>query len=137
MRGYMFRNRWFALLFVALTLAGVTTLVGTEEGHGALQDATDQIAQQKAQAEQLTSATQSTPSTDGSAEEVVLASDEDLIDPAQGEDPTPIDEFAAANPPDPEEVSDDVVIVSREVAGQTTQVQGPPSDGNGPQQASQ
>jgi hypothetical protein len=54
-----------------------------------------------------------------------------LIDPAQGEDPTPIDEFAAANPPDSEAVSDDVVIVSREVPGQAqqqvpAQVQAPP-----------
>ena len=117
MRGYMFRNRWFALLFVALTLAGVTTLVGTEKSHGALQDATDQIAQQKAQAEQLTSATQESSSSDD-ADNVVMAADEELIDPAQGEDPTPIDEFAAANPPDPEDVSDDVVIVSRDVPGQ-------------------
>ena len=117
MRGYVFRNRWFALLFVALTLAGVTTLVGTEKSHGALQDATDQIAQQKAQAEQLTSATQESSSSDD-ADNVVMAADEDLIDPAQGEDPTPIDEFAAANPPDPEDVSDDVVIVSRDVPGQ-------------------
>lgn len=117
MRGYMFRNRWFALLFVALTLAGVTTLVGTEKSHGALQDATDQIAQQKAQAEQLTSASQESSSSDD-ADNVVMAADEDLIDPAQGEDPTPIDEFAAANPPDPEDVSGDVVIVSRDVPGQ-------------------
>ena len=117
MRGYMFRNRWLALLFVALTLAGVTTLVGTEKSHGALQDATDQIAQQKAQAEQLTSATQESSSSDD-ADNVVMAADEELIDPAQGEDPTPIDEFAAANPPDPEDVSDDVVIVSRDVPGQ-------------------
>ena len=116
MRGYMFRNRWFALLFVALTLAGVTTLVGTEKSHGALQDATDQIAQQKAQAEQLTSATQESSSSDD-ADNVVMAADEELIDPAQGEDPTPIDEFAAANAPDPEDVSDDVVIVSRDVPG--------------------
>ena len=118
MRGYMFRNRWFALLFVALTLAGVTTLVGTEKSHGALQDATDQIAQQKAQAEQLTSATQESSSSDD-ADNVVMAADEDLIDPAQGEDPTPIDEFAAANPPDPAEMSNDVVIVSRDVPGQS------------------
>jgi len=118
MRGYMFRNRWFALLFVALTLAGVTTLVGTEKGHGALQDATDQIARQKAQADQMTSATQESPSADVSADSIPLAADEDLIDPAEGEDPTPIDEFAAANPPDPEDVSDDVVIVSRDVPGQ-------------------
>lgn len=117
MRGYMFRNRWFALLFVALTLAGVTTLVGTEKSHGALQDATDQIAQQKAQAEQLTGTAQDAPPSDESADNVVMAADEELIDPAQGEDPTPIDEFAAANPPDPEDVSDDVVIVSRDVPG--------------------
>ncbi|WP_126176768.1 hypothetical protein [Tsuneonella rigui] len=114
----MFRNRWFALLFVALTLAGVTTLVGTEKSHGALQDATDQIAQQKAQAEQLTGVTQEVSPSDESGDNVVMATDEELIDPAQGEDPTPIDEFATANPPDPAEMSNDVVIVSRDVPGQ-------------------
>ena len=115
MRGYMFRNRWFALLFVALTLAGVTTLVGTEEGHGALQDAAGQIAQQRAQAEQLTSATQEPAASEVSADDVVMAAEEDLIDPAQGEDPTPVDEFATANPPDPEEIADEVMIVSRDL----------------------
>ena len=39
MRGYMFRNRWFALLFVCLTLAGVTKLVGTDRESGAIQEA--------------------------------------------------------------------------------------------------
>lgn len=123
MRGYMFRNRWGALLFVCLTLAGVATLVGTEEGEGTIKHAADQIAQQKAQADRLTTDTQAPPRpASGPAETVVLSADEELIDPATGEDPTPVDEFAAANPADPDaDVSDQVVIVSRDVAGQPAQ----------------
>jgi hypothetical protein len=121
----MFRNRWGALLFVCLTLAGAATLVGTEEGEGAIQQATDQIAQQRAQAEQLTADMQAPAQPAGDpTETVVLSSDEDLIDPATGEDPTPIDEFAAANPADRDaDVSDEVVIVSRDAAGQPAQGQ--------------
>jgi hypothetical protein len=115
----MFRNRWGALLFVALTLAGVTTLIGTEGGEGAIKHAADQIAQQKAEAERLTTATQESPKAVASpAEAVVLSADEELIDPATGEDPTPIDEFATTDPADPNAaISDDVVIVSRDVGG--------------------
>ena len=115
MRGYMFRNRWGALLFVCLTLAGAATLVGTETGEGAIQQATDQIAQQKAQADRLTTDTQAPAQpTRKTAETVVWSADEDLIDPATGEDPTPIDEFAATNPTTPDaEIPDEVTIVSR------------------------
>ena len=116
MRGYMFRNRWGALLFVCITLAGAASLVGTEDGQGAIQQATDEIAQQKAQADQWTTDTQEPPAAPASATAttVVSSSDEDLIDPAIGIDPTPIDEFAAANPAEPDaEVADEVVIVSR------------------------
>jgi hypothetical protein len=115
MRGYMFRNRWGALLFVCITLAGAASLVGTEEGQGAIQQATDEIAQQKAQADQWTTDTQapSAATASATATTVVSTSDEDLIDPATGIDPTPIDEFAAANPADSDAEVDEVVIVSR------------------------
>lgn len=121
MRGYMFRNRWGALLFVGLTLAGVTTLVGTEREDGALQQAADQIAEQRAQAERMTEnldaafADEAAAADDGAV--VMMADEEDLIDPAVGEDPTPIDEFAAANPDDSHEPAEEVIIVSREDAG--------------------
>lgn len=115
MRGYMFRNRWFALLFVCLTLAGVTKLVGTDRESGAIQEAAGQLAETRAQAEQFSSATQEPAAEITDEPDVMeLASDEDLIDPAVGEDPTPADDFI----PDDmsaEEPSDEVVIVSNEV----------------------
>jgi hypothetical protein len=125
MRGYMFRNRWGAVLFVALTLAGVTTLIGSEDEEGAIRQATDRIAQQRAEADRLTTDTQEPPpAAPTPAETVVLSADEELIDPAIGEDPTPIDEF---NPTDPDaEISDEVVIVSRDASDQPGQA---PSNG--------
>ena len=105
MRGYMFRNRWFALLFVAVTLAGVTRLVGTEKDRGAIDAAANEIVEQKAQADQFAGdmAAAEVPQDDFSVE---FTSDEELIDAAVGEDPTPVDEFAqqqaAENPPEPE-----------------------------------
>ena len=128
MRGYMFRNRWGALLFVALTLAGVTKLVGTEKGDGAIPQAADQFSRQKADAEQLTG-DRSSSLERKSAPPVQLMPDEELIDPAVGIDPTPIDEFAAANPEEDEEIADKVVIVSRDAEGAAAgdaQVAAPP-----------
>jgi hypothetical protein len=127
MRGYMFRNRWGALLFVGITLAGVTTLVGTGGSDGAIQQAADQLANQKAEAERLTAPPEvNTPvAAEVPSDTVILAADEELIDPATGEDPTPVDEFAAANPADPEEPADTAVILSREVAPQPAQPPAP------------
>lgn len=122
MRGYMFRNRWFALLFVGITLAGVTRLVGTGEDHGAIQEAADQIAETRAQAEQMTTETAALAG-EADAVETAFAEDEELIDQALGEDPTPIDEFAAANPAEPEVPTDEVIIVSRDVPGQPAPAQ--------------
>ena len=125
MRGYMFRNRWGAMLFVALTLASVTTLIGSEDGEGAIKQATDRIAQQKAEADRLTTDTQQAPpAAAGPAETIFLSAYEELIDPATGEDPTPIDEFNPSDPSDPNaEIADEVVIVSRDVGGQPAQAQ--------------
>ena len=97
MRGYMFRNRWLAMLFVALVLAGVTRVVGTGKGDGIIDEATEQLAAQRERAEALSDeieaeAPERAETEDDAAE--LLASDEDLIDPAIGEDPTPPDEFA-------------------------------------------
>ena len=114
MRGYMFRNRWFALLFVCITLAGVTKLVGTDKEQGTIQQAAGQIAAQRAQAEQTTTATQETPAEAG-ADDVPYADDDELIDEAVGEDPTPIDDFAATSSEDADGSSDEVTVVSREV----------------------
>ncbi len=115
MRGYMFRNRWWALVFVGLVLAGVTRIVGTGEGDGALDEAAQQIAKQRDIAEQFTSDTAPTESIDDVA--IEFTSDEELIDAAVGDDPTPPDDVVEE--PDPEVVpSDEVVIVSQDVAGQ-------------------
>ena len=119
MRGYMFRNRWFALLFVATTLAGVTKLIGTDKDQGSLQQAAGQIAVQKAQAERMTTDTQTSSNDSISAGEPPLADDEELIDDATGEDPTPVDEFAASNPTEPAVPVDEVTIISRDVPGQS------------------
>ena len=100
MRGYMFRNRWLAMLFVALVLAGVTRVGGTGKGDGIIDEATEQLAAQRERAEALSDeieaeAPEQAETEDDAAE--LLASDEDLIDPAIGEDPTPPDEFADDN----------------------------------------
>ncbi len=123
MRGYMFRNRWGALFFVGLTLAGVTTLVGTDKEDGALQQATDQIALQKAQADQLMAGPGAMMETGTPSAAAVLVPEEELIDQALGEDPTPIDEFATAHPDeDVPADGDTVIIVSRDGAGGQTPV---------------
>lgn len=119
MRGYMFRNRWFALLFVAVTLAGVTRLIGTEGEKGAIGDATDHFVEQKTETEKfVTEMSEPAPMDEGPDISVEFTSDEELIDPAMGEDPTPVDEFAAQqaaeNPPEPE-----VTLVNPVTAGQT------------------
>jgi hypothetical protein len=115
MRGYMFRNRWFALLFVGLTLAAVTRLVGTEDGKGALGEAAEELVAQKKTAEDVV-AGRTQAQTTSNEMAVEFTPDEELIDPAAGEDPTPVDEFAQIAA-DPAAVPhDEVVIVSREVA---------------------
>ena len=108
----MFRNRWGALLFVGMTLAGVTKLVGTEKHEGAILDATHQIADQKAQADAFV---QEQTVVSEEVDDIPLASDDMLIDSTIGEDPTPVDEFAAANPSEAA-TEDTVVIVSRETS---------------------
>lgn len=115
MRGYMFRNRWGALLFVGLVLAGVTRLVGTGHGDGALDRAKEQLVEQKAQAERMNASAHHSP---GGAAKVEFVSDEELIDPAVGEDPTPIDQRLAAQNDaagDEDQVPHDtIILVNRE-----------------------
>lgn len=115
MRGYMFRNRWGALLFVGLVLAGVTRLVGTGHGDGALDLAREQLVEQKAQAERMTSDTRRPTER---AMEVEFASDQELIDPAVGEDPTPIDQRLAAEEGAAEDQlpHDTIILVNQDLA---------------------
>ncbi|ANY18756.1 hypothetical protein A6F68_00221 [Tsuneonella dongtanensis] len=122
MRGYMFRNRWLALLFVGIVLASVTKVVGTGKGDGALDQAKQQIESQKAQADQFSSEHSDSASDDSVIYE--FTPDEELIDSASGEDPTPSDAFGAEVNEDPEVVpSDELVIVMDDDAGATGQAE--------------
>jgi hypothetical protein len=89
MRSYMFRNRWGALLFVGLTLAAVVQIVGTGKGDGAIDQARQHIAVDRAE-------TQSFAIGGGRGVQPAVTTqftpDEELIDPAAGEDPTPIEQ---------------------------------------------
>ena len=115
MRGYMFRNRWFALFFVAMVLAGVTKFIGTGNNDGALDSARAQLAEQRAIAEEFTASTQAAPAEDDIT--VEFTSDEELIDPAVGDDPTPADEFAPAE--EAETIpAEEIVIVSQDLPEQ-------------------
>jgi len=93
MRGYMFKNSKGALFFVALTLLGVATLVGTEDNEGALLKAAANIEQQRNMMNEDrrvvrgNSAPIGFASSNGQTRE--FTADEDLIDDATGFDPTP------------------------------------------------
>ena len=93
MRGYMFRNRWFSLVFVGLVLVGVANLVGTEEGGGTLGEMREQFARQTDQTHGLDTESELPEVSDDVHFEFI--DDEELIDPATGYDPTPIDPVAA------------------------------------------
>lgn len=118
MRGYMFRNRWFALLFVAMVLASVTKFVGTGKGDGAVDEATREIAIQQQQAAELSGDDASSLPDEAVAYE--FTPDEELIDSATGEDPSPmIDEPAPLPGDEPAPVAEeDVVILIDQQQGQ-------------------
>lgn len=50
---YLFANRWIALLFVVATAAGAVTLVGSEGEDGVIDQATQQITQQRSDFEEV------------------------------------------------------------------------------------
>jgi hypothetical protein len=112
MRGYMFRNRWGALLFVGLTLAGAAQLVGTGKGDGAIEAAKDRLVAQKAQGENFTIG-QPAPAAE-QAPKVEFTPDEELIDLAVGEDPTPIDQRKPQDEEPEEAPHDTVILVSKD-----------------------
>ena len=85
----MFRNRWGALLFVGFVLAAVSQLVGTGKGDGALDKATRDIVEKRAEADSLA---ERADTIGERATTVQFAADDELIDQALGEDPTPIDQ---------------------------------------------
>ena len=107
----MFQSRGGALFFVGLTLVSAATLVGTEEGDGALADATAQIEQQRSDFVEKTkdiagtpantppppsvaaaaSTAISTPAPEPEAADVIteFVPDEELIVDPSGFDPNP------------------------------------------------
>lgn len=101
MRGYMFKSRWGALLFVCLTVYGAVSLIGDEEDEGTLLSAADTLTHSRAEFSENSaalSAPNPRPVLDaGSADAEVLSEgsvsspeeDDYLIDTAQGIDPSP------------------------------------------------
>ena len=118
MRGYMFRNRWFALLFGAMVLASVTKFVGTGKGDGAVDEATREIAIQQQQSAALSD--DDAVSLPDEAVTYEFTPDEELIDPATGEDPSPTIEEPAPLPGDAPApaAEEDVVILIDQQQGQ-------------------
>ncbi|GEM_PF-4307714 len=93
---YVFANRWIALLFVAVMAAGAASLVGTEDSEGVIDQATQQITQQRDDFERVAEdlATPDEPSRRVEQEPKGFLDDSDLVDDAEGLDvsgfdPTP------------------------------------------------
>lgn len=100
---HLFRNRWVALGFVIMMVTSAISLVGTEEGGGMIEEAKAELEGQKqgfeTQAAELAEPTSSNIVIDAGAFEEDV-SEEDLVDPGTGEDPTPIDEGGLEPVPD-------------------------------------
>lgn len=108
MNGVLFRYKWVMLAFLVLVLAGVQYLVGSEGREGALARVQDEAGEPPGGA-RLPDGTGQPPGMDGLHNEMDMdvMPDEDLIDSAEGFDPTPPDEggfddgeFVADAPPD-------------------------------------
>lgn len=104
MRGYMFRNPWLALLFVGMTLMSVAALIGTDDDKGTLVSAADTIGHQRDPADPApreSSRPTAEPKEQPAPTVTTFADEGDLIDSAEGSDPTPVDEPSAdATPTD-------------------------------------
>ncbi len=89
----IFRYRWAAMLFVLLVVAGAMQLVGTGKGDGHLAKVERDVTEQRENFEAATG-----QSLDGEPVEIIeeeaepedwYGAQEDLIDRAEGIDPTP------------------------------------------------
>lgn len=89
----MFRNAKGALFFAAVTVLGAAMLIGSEDNEGALIRAAEDLERQKAQAEDARADSGSLPPAQGFAPadeaQLEFSSDEELVDSAQGLDPSP------------------------------------------------
>ncbi|WP_435418915.1 hypothetical protein WAB17_05000 [Parerythrobacter aurantius] len=116
MKGYMFQSKTGALFFVAVTMFGVASLVGTGKEDGALTAATKQIQQQgvqfRAEADGVANPAPPSPQAAPSApadKPTGFTPPQDLVlDPA-GLDPAGIDPTPKGG--DAEEIKPDVVLV--------------------------
>ena len=94
---HLFRNRWIALAFVLMMVASAASLVGTEDRDGVIDQTTAELMGQKqqfeAEAEELAKPTRSHQivTLEEPVPEDEDSSDDDLIDPGIGIDPTPPD----------------------------------------------
>ncbi|OZA93877.1 hypothetical protein U4960_03265 [Altererythrobacter sp. H2] len=88
---HLFRNRWIALGFVALSAASAASLVGTEEGGGMIDEATAQLNGQKAEFEQQAAdlAKPTRSHTVIELDDSGFAEDDDLVDQGTGLEPEP------------------------------------------------
>ena len=92
----VFRSRWLALAFVAMTLLSVYTIVGSAEEEGVLTRAQSAIEEQRAAVEKFEEPNHSPATVEPLPEDTVFLSDEELIDDTQGIDPSGYD----PNPPE-------------------------------------
>lgn len=121
---FLFKNRWFALAFVVMTLASVSTLVGSDGEETVLSRTKDNIIGQKDGADQA-AAILARPdihqmSGDDADSPTEFATDEELIDNAEGFEPEP--EFG-------EEIADEGEIVMTGPVADEPQVEQEGSNG--------
>jgi hypothetical protein len=105
----LFRNRWFALLYLAMTIASAAFFVGEQGGAALVRDSANQIRTER---ERLQNPSPSTPhvfeaEVDEGAMPMLLPGDDPKADP---QNPKPGDEFIDAMS------GERVKIVSREEA---------------------
>lgn len=85
----IFRNRWAALFFVALTILSAMSLVGTSDGRGALSEMERDITQQRNGFDEVVGGLGETGLDAAEDIDVEFATNEEWIDAADGLDPFP------------------------------------------------
>jgi hypothetical protein len=117
MYSQLFRNRWIAIAFVALTAISAANLVGSSEEEGVLGEATDLIeGEREAFAAEAETLSGDTPIANPSVES--FTADDDLIEPGVGVAPDPI--LDDLDNPSPEVVVGDPDPASRDAVGART-----------------
>ncbi|MXO75639.1 hypothetical protein GRI40_10465 [Altererythrobacter aerius] len=101
MRAKRILNLWFALAFVAITLLIAAVLVGTADNRGLLSETAAGPDRPEAASKDAPPSSSEGTIRDTASPEVFPVSDEELIDPATGIEPTPIDPEPAGIEPAP------------------------------------